>query len=908
MRKKTRRTWRILLVLVLCLSMVTSVLAGAAGAADEANEYWWQQYMENPEDDLRAPGVNGNGQAVTNGGYILFTSDAHSAPFLTKDLLELANDLVREDGDERGVGLFAYGGDLSDNGLLPDLMTVLKHAIEDTSPDTAAVYTMGNHETSHSDEEFCSITGMPRIGETAVNSDGLYYFYSFGSPENQAFNLEDIDRLAEYLASHNDGKPIIILAHFPIHYLNSMRNEYGVGAEELLAVLNQYPQVIYTWGHTHSEADPSYATVRFPGETITYGPDLENTVDLNFTYLSIGSLRYGVNGENGVLVKVNEDGSVNFRFLSLEQKPADDTMWADSAGTAFESLVATNPHVIAEVTRPVINDDYYKTIRSAQVFIARPKVGGTPAALADADVYNSRFTAAEIAWSADGTALEQGAVFDFDTAYTAAVTLKAADGYTFDLADSQTSGIDPVYDGPMGDGYNVGATKVTVIDHTTAVLEYTFPNTVESFDPPVSPATEIEEGHVYVLASNDETSGSLYYRYEYQEGARRQNMKPRVNTSAVIRDGKLASKPDAFETFTAVYDDTGYQLWSDASLIDHGYGDQSIETLNILKVMALARMFMIESEPGEIAFHNNWNIDENGLPFVNMEGVIVYPCTDGISLSGVTDPAACNMRLYDVGEINPDHYIVVSNVTAPVTGETPDAGTPDRPVTWSPADETFRPGTAYTAAVEVKLDSPVTNEEAAIGRMNGLDADIAFSEDGLTATLSYTFPETNAEPTPAVGATAAKAESFEAGKTYMIVAADGTAMTSMTTPNGLYLKGVHVTVSDDGSAVTDGITEEMLFTMETGDKDGAFYIRSARGYLIAKQTTPDTPVTWGIAFTDAPAMSVSYAGGLLYTEHTGVSGGFNFGPNYFYFYNGYFNFSDFVDGTAFSIYEVDLPD
>ena len=897
MGKKLRHALSLLLAIMLCFSLTVT-----AAAAD--TEYWWQQYLENPEDDLRAPGAGDNGQVATSGGYILMTSDPHSAPFLAKDLLELANGLVREDGEEESVGLFAFGGDFADNGLLPDLMTVLKHAIEDTSPDTAAVYTMGNHETSHSDEEFEAIAGTPRIGETVVNSDGLYYFYSFGMRDNQGFSLDDINRLAEYLASHDDGKPIIVLAHFPIHYLNSMRNEFGAGAEELLAVLNQYPQVIYTWGHTHSEADPSYASVRFPGETITYGPDLENTVNLNFTYLSLGSLRYGVNGENGVLVKVNEDGSVSFRFLSLEQKAADDTVWTDSTGTTFESLVATNPHVISEVTRPVIDDDYYSTIHAAQAFIARPKVGRTPAALEDVSVYNDRFAAAEIVWSADGTALDADAVFDFDTAYTATVTLKAREGYSFDL-DPQISGIDPMYDGPMGDGYNVGATEITAVDDSTVVLEYTFPNTVEAFDPPVSPATEIEEGHVYVLASNDETSSSAYYRYEYQEGARRQNMKPWVNADTVIRDGKLASKPDVYEVYTATYDYTGYMLWTDASLLDHGYGDLSIETLNILKFMTLARMYNLESEPGELAFHNNWNIDENGLPYVNMEGMVVYPHTDGISLSGVTDPAQCNMRLYDVGEAGPSHYIVASNVTAPVAGETPDAGTPDRPVTWSPADETFLPDTAYTATVVVQLVTPVADEAAAVGRINGTDAEISFSEDGLTATLSYTFPATNADPTPVPGATAKKADSFEPGKTYLIVSADGKAMTSMTTPDGLYLMGQEVAL--DGDTVTGGITEEMLFAMETGDTDGTCYIRSSRGYLIARQTTPDTPATWGIAFTDEPAMSVTFAGGYLYTEHTGVSGGFNFGPNYFYFYDGHFNFSDFVSGSVFSIYEVELP-
>ena len=898
MLKKMKFAMSILLSLMLCFSLA----AASVTAADEG--YWWQQYIENPEDDIRAPGVNEDGQVITNGGYVLFGADTHSATHLAKDLLELANEVVKEDGEEECVSLFALGGDFADNGLLPDTMTILKHAIVDTSPDTKAVYVPGNHE-SYSDEEFLSITGMPRIGETVINSDGLYHFYSFGTSASQAFGEDDISQLSEYLSGLEDNKPVFILCHYPIHYYNSSRNAYGAGAKELLEVLNQYPQVIFTWAHYHSEADPSYGTVRFPGETLTYGPNHEDAVELNFTYLSMGSVRYGVNGENGVLVKVNEDGTVNFRFLSLEQKAADDTMWADASGTTYESLAATNPHVLAEVTLPVLDDDYYKTIFAAQVFIEKPLVGSMPAALEDIVSFSDRFTATDIVWSANGEAIDPSEPFGFDTAYTAAVTLKAADGYTFDLDVVNISGINPLYDGPMGDGYNVGDTVVTAVDDTTVVLEYTFPNTVEAFDPPVSPAAAIEEGHKYVMASIDDTSVIMFYQYEYQEGARRQNMKPWPEF-AVINDGNLASKPGQYETFAATKDYTGYLLWSDASFLEHGYGDDSIETLNILRMTSMVRMFNLDSEAGAIAINNNWNIDENGLPYVDVEGLVIYPYTDGTTISGTIDPAQCNMRLFDLGEADPGYYIVVCNITEPVTGETVDYGTDEQRVNWSPADEVFQPGTEYTATVEVKLEAPVKNEEAAVGRMNGADVNIEFSEDGLTATLSHTYPATNEEPVLLAGATAAKAEAIEAGKVYMIVSTDGIAMTTMTSPDGLYLLGEEVKIN--GDVIEDGITEGMLFAMGTGDTARTFYPRTNRGYLIGKQTTPETAATWGVAFSEEPAMSVSYSNGTLATSHTGVPGAISFGANNFYYRDGHFNFSDFLDGVPVEIYEVTLPD
>ena len=903
MLKRERVVWSMLLALLLSAALVMSAFAADA-APSEDGEYWWQQYQENPEDDLTMPGVNEDGQVITTGGYVLFGADPHSAGHLAKDLLELANEVVKEDGEETCVSLFALGGDYADNGLLPDVMTIIKHAITDTSPDTSAVIIPGNHET-YSDEEYKAITGMSRIGETAVNSDGLYHFFSFGTAASQAFGADDIAQLSAYLESLTDDKPVFVLSHYPIHYLNSQRNAYGDGAAELLEVLNQYPQVIYTWAHYHSEADPSYGTVRFPGETLTYGPDPENTVELKFTYASMGSIRYGVNGENGLLVKVNEDGTVNFRFLSLEQKPADDIMRADSSGTPFETLVATNPHVLCEVTRPVLDEEYYKTIFAAHVFIDEPLVGYIPAALEDVLSFTDRYTVEDLVWSANGEPIDPSAEYDFNTAYTATVTLKAKDGYKFDLGVANISGINPSYHGPMDEAYNAGDTIVTAVDDTTVVMEYTFANTVEAFDPPLSPATSLEEGHSYVMASIDDTSVIMFYQYEYQEGARRQNMKPWPKF-AVVRDGKLASKPGPYEIYYVTPDYTGYLIWSDASFLDHAYGDNSLETLNILRMTTMMRMVNIDTETGAIAINNNWNMDENGLPYVNVEGLVIYPYTDGTSISGVTDPAQCNLRLFDMGETDPGRYIVVCNITLPVAGEPVDYGTEEQPVNWSPADEVFQPGTQYTATVEVKLETPVKDETAAVGRMNGEDVDIAFSEDGLTATLSRTYPATNTEPAPLAGATATKAEAIEAGKVYMIVTADGIAMTTMTSPDGLYFLGEDVTVED--GTIKDGITEEMLFAMGTGDKSTTFYPRTNRGYLIGKQTTPETAATWGVAFSEEPAMSVSYANGYLTTAKTGVPGAISFGANYFYYYDGHFNFSDFVDGTPFEIYEVSLPE
>lgn len=899
-----------ILTAVMVFVLVCSFLPTVTVFAEDTTEsYWWEQYVENPEEDLRAPGVNENGQVVSKGGYILFTSDTHSTTFLEKDLLEMANRLVQEDtGDpDAYVGLAAIGGDYSDSGLLPDVMTILKHAITDTSPETVAVYTKGNHESRFSEEEFLEITGMPRIGETAVNEDGLYYFYSFGVKEMQTFTQDDIDKLAEYLAAHNDGKPIFILSHFPIHYLTTMRNVYEAGGKELIELLNKYPQVVFTWGHNHSEADPCYGTVRFPGETINYGPDLEDTMGLRFTYLCNGSLRYGVNDENGVLVKVNDDGSLYFRFLSLETYAADGRRWSDSQRNAFEALVSGECRVIASRTLPALDDEYFRTINAAQIIVDEPWVGDVPDSIENVREYDDRFHVTDVEWFADGELMSSGEVFDFDTLYSVNVVLQAEDGYTMadNIMEQNNIAINPTYHGPMDENYYTGVDTVSWIDDTAIMIGHTYESTISALDNPVSPADEIIEGHEYVMVSVDDTDTSLYFRYEYQDGARRQNNQPRVNRVVII-DGKLYSSAEPFEQFAALYDDQGYLLWTDASLLDQGHSEESAKTINILTMQVSGKLGSIGVNPGEISVYNNWNVDENCLPYINVEGMRVYPCTDGEKFSGTTDPEKCNMRLFDVGEAGSDHYIVVGNVTAPVTGETPDTGTSGKEVTWSPADETFQPDTAYTAIVKIEMDTPVTDRNAAIGRMNGKDVNLSLSEDGLTAVLTFTFPMTNVVSEP-VDATAKRVDNFENGKTYIIATTDGTAVTSMSTADGRFLLGAQINADED--TITEGITKEMLFTMESSDTDNAFRIRSSRGYLTGRREKEFSQGTWGIDFSDERGIRVSYEDGKIYVRKGGGMNGLSSGDRRmpsecFYLYEGHFNYGDFNDGSDFIIYEV----
>ena len=164
----------------------------------------------------------------------------------------------------------------------------------------------------------------------------------------------------------------------------------------------------------------------------------------------------------------------------------------------------------------------------------------------------------------------------------------------------------------------------------------------------------------------------------------------------------------------------------------------------------------------------------------------------------------------------------------------------------------------------------------------------------------------------------------------------------MTTPDGRFLEGEQIKA--DGDVITEGITREMLFTLESSDTEGAFYIRGSKGYLNGRRETEYARSTWGITASGEPDIKVTFENGKLNIKNSGTKG---YGAeadggkeprakepgtkdagakepgvkdagsdgasaqdrassSCFYFYDGHFNYGDFKEGSDFVIYEVDF--
>lgn len=873
-----RKLTALLLVLALLCTFVTPVMAG---------DNWWEEYVTNPMDDITITGVREDGTVETEGDYILFTSDVHRYAYLAKDLLEAANDAITDGGK---VGLFAFGGDFANEYVLyQSNMSIIKAAVGDTP----ATYTKGNHEGSTSDEEFKTLTGMSRIGETAINKDGDYYFYNFGAyDKNQAFQAGEIEELSAWLEDKNDGKPIFIVSHYPLHYYNDRRSSKR--AADVLELLNDYPQVTFLWGHNHTEADPNYGMIRTPGDIIQTGATTDTSVEIKFTYACLGALRDGWNGANGLLAQVNGK-DVTFSYVALNNAMSDES-WTDAEGNDNTIRVPQHPGVSSETT--VKTDADFNTITLANVQIDRPLAAQEPATMVSE--YSERFDASEITWDA-------GATFDFGTAYTATFTLTAEEGYTF--ASDAVVSVNKEYVGPMPGQENHEATVTVSGDGKTAAVSYTFPATVAKGDA-IEAATEIEEGATYVIASTD--NYAAYYQYDASQHGEESMPDYGVAAADVVVDaeGNLISAVDPYTAFTAQKDVGGYLLWSAESAKNYGNDLETNPDSNYVNFLTMSTrggdLGLEAAVSAGNTIYTNWNLTEDGVPYLDIDGAPKYLTYNG-GFCYTDNAAESNVRLYKVGTADGTIYNVPVTVTAPVAGEAASTEATTAVGTASAAweVETFDYGTEYTVTVTVTPNGTV-DEDLLTARVNGNTAD-AEVQDGKIV-ITYTFGAT-ASPAGAKTAAINWQEREEVCEGYYVIAAGDKAMTI--NPDGIYQASTEIEV--EGDKIVSNITSDMVFQLVGNPTDG-FALKSGNQYL-AGRSVDDSPDVWGFTTTDdvSKAVTFNYVDGKLEVVSTGATSGPGGPPpggdsstSYLYENNGHFNFSAY-NASDITLYNLDIP-
>ncbi len=880
-----KHTRKRLTALLLTAAMVLTFAVPAYASEDN----WWEQYVASPMEDWSINGVK-DGHVTSHGRYVLVTSDTHRYTYLAKNLLAQANAVIAADGEEGNVGLMCFGGDFANEKVLyDDNMSIVKAALE-TSKGTVATYTKGNHEGDVTDDDFLEKTGMSRIGETAVNADGYYHFFNFGALNGtQQFTDDDIAQLKAYLEQvSGDGKPIIVVSHYPLHYYNDRR--CSKQADQVLDILNEYPQTIFLWGHNHTEQDPNYGMIRVPGDVIQTTASVDSTKEIKFTYACLGALRDGINEANGLLMKVNDNGTTTFRYIGLHANGTEET-WTDAQGNENPVRVTSNEKVSSDNTYATPSEESYKTIALANVQIARPLVDKTPAE--KASVFSPRFTASPITWTADGENVTGS--FDFDTTYTATFTLTAEDGYAF--ADPAVVSVNKEYVGPAPGKKNHEAESVVIGEAgKTATVTYTFPKTTAKGTP--TDTADLEEGGMYVMAAIDENMAASYLYDPAQHGEETMPSYTAVPADVVVREGKLVSEINPDMIFTAQKDANGYLLWSDESL--KAYAEA--ETLNFLSMSTRGGDLGLEAaESTGLSIYNNWN-SEDGIPYLNIDGSKQYVAYQNGAFCYVTDPEDSNVRLFKVGTNDGKAiYNVTASVTAPAPGKTAEKTAAVstcctvESVAWD--QEAFTYDTAYTVTLTLKAAEGYTVSDALTARVNGGNAEIT-AEDGKL-TVTYTFPATTSAAGRKIGLQGKEADALKEGKQYVITA--GEKALSAASAQGLYLRA---------AATEDGLTTDMVFTAVGNDADG-YALKTGNQYLTGRPVD-DSPDKWGFMLTDdsAAAMTFMYQDSKLQVVSTGATTGKAPPPStkisYLYLNGDHFNFGT-LQSTELTLKELYLP-
>lgn len=305
--------------------------------------------------------------------------------------------------------------------------------------------------------------------------------------------------------------------------------------------------------------------------------------------------------------------------------------------------------------------------------------------------------------------------------------------------------------------------------------------------------------------------------------------------------------------------------------------------------------------------YNNWNVTENGVPYLDVDGAVKYLTFDGGKFCYTDNAADSNVRLYEVGQADGTIYNVPVTVTAPVAGATASSeahsSAGNGTAAWEA--ETFDYGTAYTVTVTL-TPSGLVDDTALTARVNGNNADVEVVDGKIVVT--YTFDATANKPGAKTALVPSKATSITSGSHYVIAAGDK-AMTI--NPDGIYQASKNLELAD--GKITAPITGDMIFCL-TGNTEDGYTLKNGDLYL-AGRSVDDSPDVWGFTTTTdaSKAVTFNYTDGKLEVVSTGATSGPGGPPpggdsstSYLYEHNGHFNFSAY-NSSDITLYELKLP-
>ncbi len=385
-------------------------------------------------------------------GQMTFGMDVHqNLDAFTQFLTCVANDDVIPD-------VVAQGGDFNNHKMSGPLgkdvnSDVIDPIVEAVFPYAVKIYTQGNND--HSD-----LIGEGNFVETGVAYEGEDYII-YGINEYD-FPLSNISSNGGNAATKNDtaaatisdlrtflteqkgaGKVIFILSHVPLHQSRD-DNPYGYNMAVMLnTVIDNDLDVVFLWGHNHT-TDTSQ-TYRDRGSTVSfYNGSSGQNLETEFIYAAAGYINGSSTNtsviDSGTVATVTDTEIILTRYQRNNCSKTE-TLTAErytSQSTDLTGVAISGIDFPAAQATPV-----------TQASVAATPSGGVASATAAVD------------WD------PAHASFDYNTVYTASVTLTAAQGYAFTSTTSATVN-------------EQTATSVTLNEDGTLTVTFTFPETEDA--------------------------------------------------------------------------------------------------------------------------------------------------------------------------------------------------------------------------------------------------------------------------------------------------------------------------------------------------------------------------------------------------------------------------------------------
>ena len=245
--------------------------------------------------------------------YLAFSGDEHGE---TSGYRVWVEDILGVYGDQ--LVMLNYSGDVCDKNWEESTYTTFR-GILDELMDGKYNVTTGNQEwkSGAPGDGWNDLgDGFTIYGEVAATD--TYRVYNIGAmTESYLFPEEELTAIDEYLAGVPADVPVFVLSHYPLHLACATDSHSIPGTDhrqtenngELIDILNQYPNVIFLWGHNHTFQDPRYGTICPAGAKMTWSyEEPTDKKEINFTYANYGSFCRG--DSYGLMAEVlpTEDG------------------------------------------------------------------------------------------------------------------------------------------------------------------------------------------------------------------------------------------------------------------------------------------------------------------------------------------------------------------------------------------------------------------------------------------------------------------------------------------------------------------------------------------------------------------------------------------------------------------------